>query len=102
MGGWDSQGGRLGFIGWAGGIHRDRCVQISQIMQKNLNALLRGGVEKDFSLLFASYAMDDYSFWNFLSLGGQNSANTSYIVMKIILSQYLRADLLVDDRQIDF
>jgi hypothetical protein len=27
---------------------------------------------------------------------------TSYIVMKIILSQYLRADLLVDDRQIDF
>ncbi len=35
-------------------------------------------------------------------LGGQNATNTSYIFMQIILSQYLRADLLVDDGQIDF
>jgi hypothetical protein len=73
-------------------------VQISQIIPKNVNALLRGGVEKDTAFDSFLLAIDDYIFWNSLSLGGQNTTNTSYIVMKIILSQYLRADLLVDDR----
>ncbi len=83
----------MAFKGWAGGIHRVRCEKISQIMPKKF---LMGKLSKFF--VYYLLASDDYIFWNFLSLVGQNATNTSYIVMKIILSQYLRADLLIDDR----
>ncbi len=87
----------MGFKEWEGGIHRVGVRKSHKLCPKKF---LKGKLSK----LFVYYllASDDYSFWNSLSLGGQNATNTSYIVMKIILSQYLRADLLVDDRQIDF